>query len=317
MHLFLFGGKRLHQSVCGDYCGSLPRSQYYRELNGHAHSAANTSPHNCFDLLYTVHLTMNNKDKSSLVSEAVKTSAFAQSRAPQPLRVCCFGSSSSQTPAAYLRPAAAVGYLLAVRGHTCVNGAGSFGCMAALNEGAVEGNGHIVGVIHKMWLKEGEDVKQKNAWGLQRPLRDGGAHAVFRGNDAKNSAGDAPIRELVVTGGKDLQERKKLLIQNADGLIVLPGGPGTFDEVSVNCVVLQRTTEYGICGYRSLDFVLMFIIIIIIKSSCKPHHTLSCSSGRWLVPGTLDFPPFPLFASTLTAFMIPFVSCWKEPGMII
>ena len=165
---------------------------------------------------------------SSLISPAFQSLEFCQTMAAKSLRVCCFGSSSSQTPVAYLRPSAEVGYLLAVRGHVCVNGAGSFGCMSALNEGAVAGNGHIVGVIHEMWLKEGEDVKKKNAWGLQRPLRDGGAHAAFADlgttraspnqDSATSSSHQGPIRELLVAGGKDLQQRKKMLLENADAL---------------------------------------------------------------------------------------------------
>ena len=199
----------------------------------------------------------------SLIRDSVRTSPLAQSKASVSLRVCCFGSSSSQTPAAYLCPSAEVGYLLAVRGHVCVNGAGSFGCMAALNEGALAGNGHIVGVIHEMWLKKGEDVKEKqqqesnNPWGLQRPLRDGGAHAAFSQKTTTTttltSNGDSPstsvkngepIRELLVAGGKDLQERKKLLIEDADALIVMPGGPGTWDEVSD-----RNRNGYMCCNY--------------------------------------------------------------------
>ena len=34
-----------------------------------------------------------------------------------------------------------------------------------------------------------------------------------------------------VSGGDDLQERKKFLVTNTDALIVLPGGPGTWDEL--------------------------------------------------------------------------------------
>lgn len=187
---------------------------------------------------------MSGIGKDDLISEAVKTSAFANSKAPKSLRVCCFGSSSSQTPVGYLKPSAEVGYLLATRGHVCVNGAGSFGCMWAMNEGAVQGNGHIVGVIHEMWLKNGEDVKQQ--WGLQRPLRNGGAHQAFAGATLKSDSAagqgetkqDGPIRELLVAGGKDLQERKKLLIDNADALVVVPGGPGTFDEVRA-CAIFE------------------------------------------------------------------------------
>ena len=131
-----------------------------------------------------------------------------------PLRVCCYGSSSCDTPEAYLAAAHQLGLTLAQRGHTCVNGAGSFGCMAALNEGAAEGDGAIVGVIHEMWMVDNWSAKG---------LRDGGAHPVFQGDHDK--------REILVAGGPDLQERKKLLVQGADALIVLPGGPGTWDEL--------------------------------------------------------------------------------------
>ena len=175
----------------------------------------------------------------SLVSASVKNSAFANTKASKSIRVCCFGSSSSETPDAYMRPSAEVGYLLGVRGHVCVNGAGSYGCMAAMNEGAVEGNGHIIGVTHEMWIKEGEDSRR---WGLQRPLKDTGAHPAFASSvphyhgsvdiGSSDHSTHEPIRQLLVATGKDLQERKKLLIDNSDALIVMPGGPGTFDEVS-------------------------------------------------------------------------------------
>ena len=188
---------------------------------------------------------MSELHKDDLISDTVKSSVLAKNKAPKSLRVCCFGSSSSETPEAYLKPSGEVGYLLATRGHVCVNGAGSYGCMWAMNEGAVQGNGHIVGVIHEMWLKVGEDVKQQ--WGLQRPLRDGGAHQAFAGATPQSGSAsgqekkkDGPIRELLVAGGKDLQERKKLLIENADALVVMPGGPGTFDEVRACDMILFR-----------------------------------------------------------------------------
>ena len=84
------------------------------------------------------------------------------------------------------------------------------------------------GVIHEMFVVDGSD------W----CVRDGGAHQVFR-NASRTTASaphrDAPLREMIVAGGDDLQERKKLLVQGADALVVLPGGPGTWDEVS--CIV--------------------------------------------------------------------------------
>ena len=186
-----------------------------------------------------------------LINSSVPSLPFAKEKASRPLRICCYGSSSSKTPELYLRPAAEVGYLLGVRGHTCVNGAGTFGCMGALNEGCAAGNGHIVGVIHKMWLVDGADLEKE--WGVKN-LRDGGAHSVFQskasetmeaqtaGSEIPQSHGGphpslngskdgGPIREMLVAGGKDLQERKRLLVNGADALIVMPGGPGTWDEL--------------------------------------------------------------------------------------
>lgn len=152
-------------------------------------------------------------DMSNVVTTG--DSDFLAERAPKALRVTCYGSSSSKTPEKYLKEARNLGYALAKRGHTCVNGAGSFGCMAAMNDGAAEGNGHIVGVIHEMFVVDGSDWCQ----------RDGGAHEVFHKNE------NGPTRECLVAGGKDLQERKRLLVEGADALVVLPGGPGTWDEV--------------------------------------------------------------------------------------
>ena len=128
--------------------------------------------------------------------------------AATPLRICCYGSSSSRTPKKYTDAAYSLGHLLARRGHTCVNGAGSAGCMAAMNHGANDGDGHIVGVIHEMFVVDGSDWFE-------------GAHSVFR--EGKN--------EILVANGNDLQERKRLLVEGADALVVLPGGPGTWDEV--------------------------------------------------------------------------------------
>ena len=37
--------------------------------------------------------------------------------------------------------------------------------------------------------------------------------------------------EILLATGNDLQERKRLLVRDADALVVLPGGPGTWDEL--------------------------------------------------------------------------------------
>ena len=162
------------------------------------------------------------------IDPAVAKSKFCSQEAKSSLRVTCYGSSSAKTPERYLEAARSLGYILARRGHVCVNGAGSYGCMAAMNDGAVAGNGHIIGVIHEMFLVDGG----YDAWGGRKITRDGSAHKAFDAalNNEKQESG-GPIREILVAGGDDLQERKKLLVDKADALVVLPGGPGTWDEV--------------------------------------------------------------------------------------
>jgi predicted Rossmann-fold nucleotide-binding protein len=94
--------------------------------------------------------------------------------------------------------------------------------MAAMNDGALAGNGHVVGVIHSMFLVDG-------GYGVDGDAGAEGAHQMFAKTNPDNR--DGPIREILVAGGDDLQERKKMLVDKADALVVLPGGPGTWDEV--------------------------------------------------------------------------------------
>lgn len=62
----------------------------------------------------------------TLIEEAVVNSQFCSKTARKSLRITCYGSSSAKTPERYLKEARALGYILAKRGHVCVNG--TFGC---------------------------------------------------------------------------------------------------------------------------------------------------------------------------------------------
>ena len=136
----------------------------------------------------------------------------------RPLRVCCYGSSSSRTPPRYTDAAYRLGRALALRGHTCVNGAGSSGCMDAMNVGANAAGGRLVGVIHEMFVREGGDWFE-------------GTSSVFRPSGEGGTTMGGGVHEIVIARRNDLQERKRLLVVGADALAVLPGGPGTWDEV--------------------------------------------------------------------------------------
>jgi predicted Rossmann-fold nucleotide-binding protein len=145
----------------------------------------------------------------------------------RPLRVCCYGSSSSRTPSRYTDAAYRLGRALALRGHTCVNGAGSSGCMDAMNVGANDAGGRIVGVIHEMFVREGGDWFEGTS-SVFRPSSEGGDGG---GGTTTTTDGGGGVHEIVIARGNDLQERKRLLVEGADALAVLPGGPGTWDEV--------------------------------------------------------------------------------------
>lgn len=174
-----------------------------------------------------------------------------RSTANKHLNVTCYGSSSSKTPTQYMNAAKLLGYVLAKRGHICINGAGRYGCMAAMNDGVHAGDGHARGVTHEMWAVDNgyRDTKSEN-----KILKNSGYHPIFddatvlrdtdiaqkptsaeeASNDCRNTKSlqrSGSIRELLVAGGGDLQQRKKLLVANTDAVIVLPGGPGTWDEL--------------------------------------------------------------------------------------
>ena len=179
--------------------------------------------------------------KTFLTTQQQRTFA-ASALPPRPLRLTCYGSSSADTPAPYMQAALTLGFLLAQRGHTCVNGAGSYGCMAAMNNGAQARGGHIVGVIHEMWVGSASsttttannDEEPEGAHPVFASTENAGSSAAADSNGTavqKKRANNLAKREMLVVGGDDLQERKKKLVEGADGLIVLPGGPGTWDEL--------------------------------------------------------------------------------------
>lgn len=266
-------------------------------------------------------------DSSRFIDPTVSNSDFVQQAAHKPLRVCCYGSSSSETPEAYLSEARSLGYILAKRGHTCVNGAGAFGCMAAMNDGACTGNGHIVGVIHEMWLPQPHKSHPNE-------LRDGGAHPVFA-ESTENSApattdgsctsrpkqeqeqqsggsgvATGPKREMLVATGNDLQERKRLLVDKADALVVLPGGPGTWDELwEMACARGIGLTKIPIVCVNCHDFYEPFRAMLVRAyndrlTKLQPHEIVHFeptaeAAVRWIEKAAQDglqHPPQPAAA---------------------
>lgn len=113
-----------------------------------------------------------------------------------PLKICIFASSNPKTSEIFCNYAYQLGQLIAQNGHICLTGAGCYGCMGSVNSGARSQGGKTMGISHEL----------------------------FHG-------GDQLIDERIICSGNDLTERRKLLLSHADIILVLPGGPGTFDEL--------------------------------------------------------------------------------------
>jgi uncharacterized protein (TIGR00730 family) len=121
------------------------------------------------------------------------------------MKICVFGSSSNKTPQKYLDVAYELGQAIGEAGHHAVTGGGSFGCMRQSQDGCIDAGGKVTFVVHQSFV-------------------DGGSSPAL---DEKTEG----LEEVVCCKGDDLTERKRLLMDKSDALIVCPGGVGTFDEV--------------------------------------------------------------------------------------
>jgi len=115
---------------------------------------------------------------------------------PYLYNICVFCASSDTVSPSYHQAGTAFGYALA--GHDCrlIFGGGSVGLMGTVAKAVKEKNGYVYGVIP----------------------------SDLRGSEGRFSLCD----RLILTDS--LAERKKHMIDRADGFAVLPGGYGTLDE---------------------------------------------------------------------------------------
>ena len=113
------------------------------------------------------------------------------------MTITVYGASSGQLPQTYIDAAAALGKLMAERGHTLVNGAGRTGLMGAAADACLAAGGRAVGVIPDFMVEQG--------W----------QHTG--------------MTELVVT--PDMHRRKEQMAEMSDACVALPGGVGTLEEL--------------------------------------------------------------------------------------
>lgn len=111
--------------------------------------------------------------------------------------VCVYCASSTKIAPVYFASAESLGRLLAMRGINLINGAGSIGLMGTVSNAALEAGGTVTGVIPRFMVEQN--------W---------------------HHTG---LTKLVET--ENMHERKQLMAEMSDGVIALPGGCGTMEEL--------------------------------------------------------------------------------------
>ena len=135
--------------------------------------------------------------------------------------VCVYSASSTKIAPVYFAEAEKLGRLLAEKGINLINGAGCIGLMGAISDAALAAGGTVTGVIPRFMVEQG--------WHHQGLTR------------------------LVET--ETMHERKQLMANMADGVIALPGGCGTLEELLeiitwkqlglyLNPIVILNTSGY-------------------------------------------------------------------------
>lgn len=114
------------------------------------------------------------------------------------MKICVFASSSSLIDGEYASAATRLGFLLARENMEVIFGGGGIGLMGKLADSVLENGGKITGVIPSFMKDEGWDHTQ--------------------------------VDEMIVTS--DMGERKKTMFSMAEGIVALPGGVGTLEELT-------------------------------------------------------------------------------------
>lgn len=138
------------------------------------------------------------------------------------LAVFC-GSSSGTSPA-FREAAVALGAEIGFGGHRLIYGGGDVGLMGAVADSVMAANGHVTGVITEQLFEL--------------------------------EVGHSGLSELEVV--QDMHVRKARMAELADGVIVLPGGFGTYEEM------------FEILTWNQLGLVSMPVVLLDVAGFYAP-----------------------------------------------
>lgn len=191
------------------------------------------------------------------------------------MKICVFCASSDKVEASYFADAQSFGRQLAQHSITLVYGGGAHGLMGCIADAVLQGGGQVIGIMPRFM--------ERVEW----------AHKQ--------------LTKLVLVN--DMRERKKLLIQDVDAVVALPGGCGTLEEL-MEVVTLKRLGQFTkpIVILNTKGFYNN--LNILLNNMVEQHFMRPEHRGMWHFVDTPDdiLPTINATANNWTADAIKFAA---------
>ncbi len=178
--------------------------------------------------------------------------------------ICVFAGSSSGTRPAYAGAAEALGGAIAARGCRLVYGGGRVGLMGVLADAALTAGGEVIGVIPEALMRK--------------------------------EVGHEGLTDLRVV--QTMHQRKALMAELSDGVIALPGGLGTLEELFEILTWAQLGIHAKPCGMLNAegyyDDLLRFLGQTVDRGFVRREHRdmiLAASEPSALLDLMADYTP--------------------------
>lgn len=188
--------------------------------------------------------------------------------------VAIYCSASNKVRPSYMEAARRLGELFAQQGICMIYGDGGIGLMAAAADGALAAGGEVLGVIPQFMVDAG--------WNNPRSTR------------------------TIITD--TMHQRKATICQEADAMVALPGGIGTFEEL-LECLTWKQLGLHtkpvvilNTDGYY--DRLLACLDFMIEEQMMRPIHrnmNIVVSTPEEVIPALLSSPEWDAATRRLAA----------------
>lgn len=177
--------------------------------------------------------------------------------------ITVYCASSQQIAAPYFECAAKLGAEIARRGLPVINGGGKMGLMAAVTDGALEAGGEAIGVIPQFMVDA-----DRNHKGLTRTIITESMHA------RKATMADLAIGVIALPGGVGtLEELAEMMTWRKlglyDGPVVILNVNGFYDQL---LAWLARTVDEGFTDPAHLPWIVASTPKEAVDAIISPKH---------------------------------------------